>query len=114
VLGSSGFLDSDSMSESGQVAWERELILGTRSSFGTLRGLSRHELTQMDARESVKSPRSMSSVHRSAEVAADASSAVGVEASSSEGAAMAADGMMDLEMGSSGDTRSTSLTKREC
>jgi hypothetical protein len=29
MLGSSGFLDSDSMSESGQVAQERELIPGT-------------------------------------------------------------------------------------
>jgi hypothetical protein len=36
-----------------------------------------HELTQMDAQESVKSPRSMSSVHRSTEVATNASSAVG-------------------------------------
>jgi hypothetical protein len=29
VLGSSGFLESDFVSESGQVAWERELIPGT-------------------------------------------------------------------------------------
>jgi hypothetical protein len=29
VLGSRGFLDSDSVSESGKVAWERDLILGT-------------------------------------------------------------------------------------
>jgi hypothetical protein len=65
VVGSSGFLDSESVSESGQVARERELIPGTQSSSRTLRGLNRHELTQMDAQESVKSPRSMSSVHRS-------------------------------------------------
>jgi hypothetical protein len=49
VVGSSGFLVSDSVSESGQVARERELIPGTRSSFGTLRGLNRYEWTQMDA-----------------------------------------------------------------
>jgi hypothetical protein len=119
VLGSSGFLDSDSVSESGQVARERELILGTQSSSGTLRGLNRHESTQMDAQESVKSPRSMSSVHGSTEVATEASSAVGVvascsegaEASSTEGATMAVD---ELETDSGGGTRSTSLAKREC
>jgi hypothetical protein len=87
--------------------------------FRTLRGLNRHEWTQMDAQESVKSPRSMSSVHRSTKVAAEASSAVGAvascsegaEASSTEGAAMAVD---ELETDSGGDTRSTSLAKREC
>jgi hypothetical protein len=39
VLGSSGFLDSYSMLESGQVAWEGELIPRTQSTFETLRGL---------------------------------------------------------------------------
>jgi hypothetical protein len=102
------------VSESGQVARERELIPRTQSSSGTLRGLNRHELTQMDAQESVQSPRSMSSVHRSTKVATNASSAVGAEVSSSEGAAMATDGMMDLETDFGGDTRSTSLAKREC
>jgi hypothetical protein len=119
VLGSSGFLDSDSVSESWQVARERELIHGTQSSSGTLKGLSRHESTQMDAQESVQSPRSMSSVRGTTEVAAEASSAVGVvascsegaETSSTEGAAMAAD---EMETDSGGDTRSTSLAKREC
>jgi hypothetical protein len=38
LLGSSGFLDSYSVSESRQVACERELISGTHSSSGTLRG----------------------------------------------------------------------------
>jgi hypothetical protein len=56
VLGSSGFLDSDSVSEGSQVARERELIHGTQSSSGTLKGLSRHESTQLDAQESVQSP----------------------------------------------------------
>jgi hypothetical protein len=68
----------------------------------------------MDAHESVKSPRSMFSFHRSAEVATDASSAVGVEVSSSEGATTTTDGMMDLETDSGCGTRSTSLAKREC
>jgi hypothetical protein len=45
MLGSSGFLDSFSMSESGQVARERKLISGTHSSSGTLRGCSRHDST---------------------------------------------------------------------
>jgi hypothetical protein len=45
MLGSSGFLDSDSVSESWQVARERELIHGTQSSSRTLKGLSRHEST---------------------------------------------------------------------
>jgi hypothetical protein len=58
VLGSSGFLDLDSLSESGQVALERELIPRTRSSSGTLRGLNRHESTQMDVQENVQSPSS--------------------------------------------------------
>jgi hypothetical protein len=49
VLGSNGFLDSDSVSESWQVAHERELIHGTRSSSETLIGLNKHESTQMDA-----------------------------------------------------------------
>jgi hypothetical protein len=48
------------------------------------------------------------------EVATDASSAVGAEVSSSEGATTTTDGMMDLEMDSGGGTRSTSLAKREC
>ena len=74
------------MSESWQVARGRELIPGTHFSFETLRGLSRHEWTQLDAQESVQSPRSMSSVHGTTEVAAEASSAVGVVASCSEGA----------------------------
>jgi hypothetical protein len=112
MLGSSGFLDSNSVSESGKVARERELIAGTPSSSRTLKGFSRHELTQMDAQECVKSSRSMSSVHRSAEVTADASNAVGAKFSSSKGAATT-DGMMDLEKDSSGGTRSTSLAKRE-
>jgi hypothetical protein len=92
------------------------LIPGTQSSSGTLRGLSRHELTQMDAQESVKSPRSMSSVHRSTEVATDASSAVGAVALCSEGATrlLVQREMMELETDSGGDTRSTSLAKREC
>jgi hypothetical protein len=47
VLGSSGFLDSYSMSESWQVTQERELIPGT------LKRINRHESTQMDAQESV-------------------------------------------------------------
>jgi hypothetical protein len=45
VLGSNGFLDLDSVSESGQVAWERELTLETRSSSWILRGLNGHEWT---------------------------------------------------------------------
>jgi hypothetical protein len=43
VLGSSGFLDSNSVSESWQVARERELIHGTQSSSGTLKGLNKHD-----------------------------------------------------------------------
>jgi hypothetical protein len=69
VLGSSGFLDSDSLLESWQVARERELIHGTRSSSGTLKRLNKHESTQLDAQESVQSPRSMSSVRGTTEVA---------------------------------------------
>jgi hypothetical protein len=119
MLGSSGFLDSDFVSESGKVARERELIPGTQFSFGTLIGISRHESTQMDAQESVKCPMRMSSVHRSSNVAVEASIAVGAmasylegaKASSTEGAAMAAD---ELETNSGGGTRSTSLAKREC
>ena len=71
VLGSNGFLDSDSVSESWQVARERELIHGTQSSFETLKGLNRHESTQLDAQESMESPRSMSSVHGTTEVATE-------------------------------------------
>jgi hypothetical protein len=69
VLGSSGFLDSDSVSESWQVARERELIHGTQSSSMTLIGLNRHDSTQMDAQESVQSLRIMSSVHGTMKVA---------------------------------------------
>jgi hypothetical protein len=73
----------------------------------------------MDAQESVQSPRSMSSVHGTTEVATKASSVVGVMASCSEGEktsstkgeTMAAD---EMETYSGGDTISTSLTKREC
>ena len=61
----------------------------------------------------------MSSVRGTAEVATEASSAVGVvascsegaETSSTEGAAMAVD---EMETNSGGATRSTSLAKREC
>ena len=76
MLGSSGFLDSDSMSESWQVAWERYLIHVTQSSSGTLKGLNRHELTQMDSQESVQYPRSMSSICGTMEVATKASIAL--------------------------------------
>ena len=62
----------------------------------------------------MKSTSSMSLVHRSTEVATDASNAVGAKVSCLEGATTVADGMMDLEMDSSGGTRSTSLVKREC
>jgi len=58
----------------------------------------------MEARESVKSPKSMFSVHRSTEVATDASNAVGAEVSSSEGATTIVDGMMNLETDSGGCT----------
>jgi hypothetical protein len=114
VLGSSGFLDSDSMLERRKVAQERELIPGTKSSYGSLRGLNIHESTRMDAQERVKYPISMYSVHGSMEVTANASSVVGAEVSSSEGVATTMDGMMDLETDSSGGTRITSLAKREC
>jgi hypothetical protein len=95
------------------------LIPGTQSSSRTLKGLNMHESTQMDAQESVQSPRSMSSICGTTEVATKASSAVGVvascsegaETSSTEGATMAAD---EMETDSGGDTRSTSLAKREC
>ena len=61
----------------------------------------------------------MSSFHGTMEVATEASSTVGVVAScsegaktySTEGATMAAD---EMETDSGGDTRSTSLAKREC
>ena len=62
------------------------MIHGTQSSSGTLKGLSRHESTQLDAQESVQSPRSMSSVRGTMEVAAEAFSVVGVVASCSKGA----------------------------
>jgi hypothetical protein len=65
VLGSSGFLDSDFVSESRKVAQERELIHATQSSSGTLKGLSRHESIQLDTQESVQSPRSVSLVRGS-------------------------------------------------
>jgi hypothetical protein len=119
VLGSSGFLVSNSVSESWKVAWERELIHGSQSSFGTLKGLNRHESTQLDAQESVQSPRSMSSVRGTTEVSTEASSVVGVvascseraETSSIEGTTTTTD---EMETDSGGDTRSTSLAKREC
>jgi hypothetical protein len=57
------------------------LIPGTQSSSGTLNGLNKHESTQMDAQESVQSPKRMSSVHGTTEVAIETSSAVGVVAS---------------------------------
>jgi hypothetical protein len=95
------------------------LIHGTQSSSGTLKGLRRHESTKIDAQESVKYPRIMSSVCGIMEVATEASSVVGVVASclegapssSIEGSTMAID---EMEIDSSGDTRSTSLAKREC
>jgi hypothetical protein len=43
VLGSSGFVDSDYVSKSWQVAQERELIHGTQSSSETLKGINIHE-----------------------------------------------------------------------
>jgi len=78
-----------------------------------------HELTQMDAHESVQSPRSMSSVCGTTEVALEASSAVGVVASCLEGAKTsstegAATTTYEMETDSGGDTKSTSLAKREC
>ena len=93
MVGSSGFLDSDSVlvSKSEQVAQESELIWGTRSSSSTLRGLNRYEMTQMAA------PKSMSPDQRSTEVAATTT-----------------DEMMELETDSGGDTRSTSHAKWEC
>jgi hypothetical protein len=119
MLGSSGLLDSDSVLESWQVAWVRELIHVTQSSSKTLKGLNRHESTQLDAPERIRSPRSMSSIHGTTEVAGEASSAVGVvvsclegaEISGTEGAAMVAD---EMETDFGGDLRSTSLAKREC
>lgn len=95
------------------------MIPGTQYSFRTLKGLNRHDSTQMDAQESVQSPRSMSSIRGTTKVAAKASSAVGVVAScskvantsSTEGATMAAN---EMEMDFGGDTKSTSLAKREC
>jgi hypothetical protein len=119
VLGSSGFLDLNSVSEGWQVAWERELIRVTQSYSGTLKGLNRHESTQFDAQESMQSPRSMSSVRGTTEVAAEASSAMvvvascseGAETFSTEGASMTAN---EMETDSGGDTKSTSLAKREC
>jgi hypothetical protein len=95
------------------------LISGTQSSSGTIRGLNRHESTQMDAQERVKSPRSMFSIHGSTKVAVEASSVVGVVASYSEGAkASSIEGVTmavdELETDSGGDTISTSLVKREC
>ena len=61
----------------------------------------------------------MSSVRGTMEVAVEASSAMrvvascseGAKTSSTEGAVMTAD---EMETDSGGDTRSTSLTKREC
>jgi hypothetical protein len=55
-----------------------------------------------------------SSHHRSAEVARDASSSEGVEASNAMGATTAAEDMMRLETNYGGGTRNTSLTKRDC
>ena len=73
----------------------------------------------MDAQESVQYPRSMYLVHGTTKVATESFSEVGVvascsegaEVSSTEGASMAAD---EMEKDSGGDTRSTSLSKREC
>jgi hypothetical protein len=67
----------------------------------------------------VQSPKSMSLVHGTTEVATEASSAVGVVASclegaetfGTEGAAMA---VVEMETNSGGATRSTSLAKEEC
>ena len=67
----------------------------------------------------MRSPRSMSLVHGTTEIATEASSEVGVmascsegaETSGTEGAAMAAN---EMETDFGGDTRSTSLAKREC
>jgi hypothetical protein len=90
-----------------------------QSSFETIKGLNKHESTQLDAQESVQSPRIMSSVCGTTEIAKEALGALGVVASCSEGAetsstkaeAMAAN---DMEIDSGGDTISTSLAKREC
>jgi hypothetical protein len=102
VIGSSGYLDLESVLESGHIVRERELIPKTQSSSNTLKGLNMYELTQTNAWDSVETPRSMSSIHRLAEVATEASSAVGEKTFSSEGAAITADGMMELETDSGG------------
>jgi hypothetical protein len=68
VVGSNGFLDSYSLSVSGKVARERELIPRTQSSFGTLKEINIHEWTQMDVQESVQSLRIIYSVHGSTKV----------------------------------------------
>jgi hypothetical protein len=51
VVGSSGFLDSKSvsMSESEQVDRTSDLILGTQASSITPRGLNWYEIAQLDA-----------------------------------------------------------------
>jgi len=72
-----------------------------------------NDLTHMDAQESVKSPRSMYSIHRSTKVTTYAFGAVEAEVSSSEGSTTTIDGMLDLDMDYGGGTKSTSLTKRD-
>jgi hypothetical protein len=56
----------------------------------------------------------MSPNQSSAQVAAVVSRSMGAEDSSSKRATTAADEMMGLEVDSDGDSRSTSLTKKEC
>jgi hypothetical protein len=73
----------------------------------------------MDARKSVQSPRIMYSVCGTTKVAVEASNAVGVVASCSEGAETSSTGGVamttdEFEMDYGGDTRSTSLARREC
>jgi len=53
MLGSSGFLDSYFMSKSWKESQKRGLILRTRSSSETLKGIKMHEMTQKDAQKSV-------------------------------------------------------------
>jgi hypothetical protein len=62
----------------------------------------------------VETPRSIYLVHRSMEVGAEASGAMGVETSSSEGETTTSNEMMELEMNYGRGTRSTVLAEREC
>jgi hypothetical protein len=99
----------------GRLHGERELISGTQSSSGTLRGLNRHELTQMDAQESVNllgACLQFIDQCRGSSRCFQCSGSSGFLFRGSK--AYGTRTTDELETDSGGGTKSTSLAKREC